>query len=67
MEEEHYTDFVKVFTREAVLHVIYSRGIAVYNFLIKSCNCNRLAYVCNNNFIMLSKVCNYFEVCEKHC
>jgi len=41
MEEEHYTDFVKVFTREAVLHIIYSRGIAVHHFLTQNCNCNR--------------------------
>jgi hypothetical protein len=66
MEEENYTDFVKVITRETILHVIYSPDIPVHHFLTLNYKCNREAYVCNHN-VMFSKVCSYFEVCEKHC
>jgi len=41
MEEELYTDFVNVFTREAVLHVIYSPDIPVHHFLTLNYNFNR--------------------------
>ena len=40
-KKKSYPSFVKVFTGEAVLHVIFPHGIAVGYLLTLDCNCNR--------------------------